>query len=151
MTTPRHHVERVAEAGRRGACEGTGEEDGPARRRRVLRHAGDLWGPGAQVPRCPGAQVPRCAGAQVRRCAVRICTVSARQARILAPLTKLPSASGTCATQEAGTRIPCVRHSYGMAHVSTKPGTVVIMFLYSANAGIVIPICSAVERAVYAT
>lgn len=135
MTTPRHHVERVAEAGRRGACEGTGEEDGPARRRRVLRHAGDLWGPGAQV----------------RRCAVRICTVSARQARILAPLTKLPSASGTCATQEAGTRIPCVRHGYGMAHVSTKPGTVVIMFLYSANAGIVIPICSAVERAVYAT
>jgi len=99
-------------------------------------------GASSGTPATCGAQVRRCAGAR---------SVSARQARILAPLTKLPSASGTCATQEAGTRTPCVRHSYGMAHVSTKPGTVVIMFLYSANAGIVIPICSAVERAVYAT
>ena len=41
--------------------------------------------------------------------------------------------------QEAGTRIPCMRHGCGMAHVSTQPGTVVITFLYSANAGIVIP------------
>ena len=62
LTTPRHHVERVAEAGRRAACQGAGEEDGPARRGRVLRHAGDLR--------------PRCAGARY---------VSARQARYSCP------------------------------------------------------------------
>ena len=99
--------------------------------------------PGRRRGRRPSAawahpQACRRPAAQVRRCAVRIGTPG--PVRLL--LRELPCASGACATQEAGTRTPCVRHGCGsMAHVSTQPGTAVIMFLYSANAGIVIPIC----------
>ena len=85
------------------------------------------------------------ASAQVRRCAVRVgtpgpwYTCHSHRCTVGGPLSEPPCASGTCAMQEAGTRIPCMRHDCGMAHLSTQPGTVVITFLYSANAGIVIP------------
>ena len=131
-----YHVKRVAETRRCAARQSSGEEDGPARCRRILRHAGDLWG----QAKCTYVSARTARQAWYACCRVQPCTWAP------GPRPRAPerAAQGLRYTRyvRGWYTAPCVRHGCGMVHVSTEPGTVVITRLYRAKVGMVMPTCS---------